>query len=278
MMPDLAARATTPADGGRVFADGSATAGRAPRLAARAVRKAFGPVRVLADVELSLAPGRITAVLGPNGSGKTTLNKILLGLVRPDAGRVELDGVDVTGTDAYRARLGYMPQAPRFPDNLSARDVLGLVRSLRPAATVDLDGTIESFGLASYLDRPLGVCSGGQRQRVNAAVALLFGPDVLILDEPTAGLDPVASASLKDRIAAERRAGRAILITSHVLSELEDLTDDVVLLLDGRVHYTGTLTSLRDATGAQTLERGVAELLRRTITTGAPIGRAEGQA
>jgi Cu-processing system ATP-binding protein len=249
-----------------------------PRLAARAVRKAFGAVGVLADVDLALSPGRITAVLGPNGSGKTTLNKILLGLVRPDVGRVELDGVDVTGTDAYRARLGYMPQAPRFPDNLSARDVLGLVRSLRPAARVDLDGAIESFGLASYLDRPLGVCSGGQRQRVNAAVALLFAPDVLILDEPTAGLDPVASASLKDRIAAERLAGRAILITSHVLSELEDLTDDVVLLLDGRVHYTGTLTALRDATGAQTLERGVAELLRRTITNGVPMGRAEGQA
>jgi Cu-processing system ATP-binding protein len=246
-----------------------------PRLAARAVHKAFGTVRVLADVDLALSPGRITAVLGPNGSGKTTLNKILLGLVKPDAGRVEVDGAEVTGTDAYRARIGYMPQSPRFPENLSARDVLGLVRSLRPGAAVDLDDTIERFALGSYLDRPLGVCSGGQRQRVNAAVALLFAPDVLILDEPTAGLDPVSSASLKDRITAERRSGRAILITSHVLSELEDLTDDVVLLLDGRVHYTGTLSALRNATGASTLERGVAELLRRTMEECAFTTRAE---
>jgi Cu-processing system ATP-binding protein len=272
MMPDrVSDRVAAPSGSPRLAAPFGS-----PRLAAHAVQKSFGPVEVLANVELMLAPGRITAVLGPNGSGKTTLNKILLGLVRPDAGRVELDGVDVTGTDAYRARLGYMPQSPRFPENLSARDVLGLVRSLRPAVPVDLDEAIERFALSAYLDRPLGVCSGGQRQRVNAAVALLFAPDVLILDEPTAGLDPVASASLKDRIAAERRMGRAILITSHVLSELEDLTDDVVLLLDGRVHYTGTLTALRELTGAVTLERGVAELLRRTMHTSAATGRAEG--
>lgn len=249
--------------------------GTSPRLAARAVHKAFGSVHVLTNVELALTPGRVTAVLGPNGSGKTTLNKILLGLVRPQQGRVELDGVEVTGTEGYRARIGYMPQSPRFPEHLSAREVLGLVRALRPGATVDLDGAVERFGLASFLDRALGVCSGGQRQRVNAAVALLFAPDVLILDEPTAGLDPVASAELKDRIADERGAGRAILITSHVLSELEALTDDVVLLLEGRVHYTGTLAALRDVTGADTLERGIAELLRHTTRENGHIELAE---
>jgi Cu-processing system ATP-binding protein len=233
------------------------------RLAAVGIRKAFGAVSVLDDVDLALHAGRVTAVLGPNGSGKTTLNKILLGLVRPDRGRVLLDGQDVTGTDGYRRRIGYMPQAPRFPDNLSARDVLGLVESLRPAQASALAEAIARFDLGSYVDRPLGVCSGGQRQRVNAAVAMLFAPDVLILDEPTAGLDPVASAALKDRIADERAAGRAILITSHVLSELEALTDDVVLLLEGRVHYAGTREGLCEATGEASLERCVAELLRR---------------
>ena len=236
-----------------------------PRLQALGVRKAFGAVGVLHGVDLGLPAGRITAVLGPNGAGKTTLNKCLLGLVRPDAGLVRLGGVDVTGTDAYRSRIGYMPQAPRFPDRLSARDLLALVQSLRPTTTVDVDGTIEAFGLASFLDRALGVCSGGQRQRVNAALALLFAPDVLMLDEPTAGLDPVASAALKDRLLSERAQGRAILITSHVLSELEELADDVVLLLEGRVNYAGSLEQLRAATGARTLERAVAELQRRAL-------------
>ncbi|MCU0650111.1 MAG: ABC transporter ATP-binding protein [Gemmatimonadaceae bacterium] len=245
------------------------------RLAARGVHKAFGAVRVLEGVHLALRAGRVTAVLGPNGSGKTTLNKVLLGLVRADAGAIMLDGRVVTGTDAYRRRIGYMPQAPRFPDNLSAREVLTLVQSLRPTEPVDLDASIQRFDIATYVDRPLGVCSGGQRQRVNAAVALLFSPDVLILDEPTAGLDPVASAALKDRIAIERAAGRAILVTSHVLSELDGLTDDVVLLLDGRVQYEGSIDALREVTSERTLERAVAALLRadragasRMVTTG----------
>ncbi|MCU0616566.1 MAG: ABC transporter ATP-binding protein [Gemmatimonadaceae bacterium] len=232
------------------------------RLAARGVHKAFGAVRVLDGVRLALRAGRVTAVLGPNGSGKTTLNKVLLGLVRADAGAITLDGQVVTGTDAYRRRIGYMPQAPRFPDNLSPREVLTLMQSLRPAEPVDLDASIQRFDIGAYVDRPLGVCSGGQRQRVNAAVALLFSPDVLILDEPTAGLDPVASAALKDRIVHERAAGRAILVTSHVLSELDGLTDDVVLLLDGRVQYEGSVDALREQTGERSLERAVAALLR----------------
>lgn len=239
------------------------TAHHAIRLSAHGVRKTFGRVTVLDGVDLALAAGRITAVLGPNGSGKTTLNKVLLGLVRPDAGAVQFDGHVVTGTDAYRRRIGYMPQAPRFPDNLSAREVLQLVQSLRPTDRLDLDDALERFDIGAYVDRPLGVCSGGQRQRVNAAVAMLFSPDVLILDEPTAGLDPVASAALKDRIIAERAAGRALLLTSHVLSELDELTDDVVLLLDGRVEYAGTLDALRTETGEASLARSVAALLRR---------------
>ncbi len=235
------------------------------RLEARGIYKRFGRTPVLRNVDLALPGGRITAVLGPNGSGKTTLNKILLGLVRPDAGRVYMDGEDVTGRDAHRARIGYMPQAPRFPEHLSAADVLALVQSLRPGAPpVALEAVVDAFALAPYLTRPLGVCSGGQRQRVNAAVAFLFDPDVLILDEPTAGLDPVSSGQLKDRLAAERQRGRALLVTSHVLSELEALADDVVFLLDGTVRYHGTLHALRHETGSDSLERAIAALMQRS--------------
>jgi Cu-processing system ATP-binding protein len=231
-------------------------------LETRDVTKRFGRTPVLHSVSISLLPGRVTAVLGPNGSGKTTLNKTLLGLVRPNAGDVLLNGAVVTGTDAYRAHIGYMPQAPRFPEHLSARDVLQLVLSLRPDAPhVSLDDLVAGFDLASFYTRSLGVCSGGQRQRVNAAVALLFEPAVLILDEPTAGLDPVSSAALKDRIIAERNKGRAILMTSHVLSELEELADDVVFLLDGKIRFQGTLEMLRASTGGSTLERSIGTLM-----------------
>jgi Cu-processing system ATP-binding protein len=158
-----------------------------------------------------------------------------------------------------------MPQSPRFPEHLSARHVLSLVQSLRaPSAALPIDSSavIDAFDLRAYLDRPLGVCSGGQRQRVNAAVAFLFDPDVLVLDEPTAGLDPVSSASLKDRILGERNRGCAVLITSHVLSELEELADDVVFLLEGRVHYSGSLDSLRAAHGGATLERAIGAMMQ----------------
>lgn len=231
-------------------------------LSTRGVHKAFGRTRVLHDVDLTLPGGRITAVLGPNGSGKTTLNKIMLGLVRPDRGAVLFNGVNVTGTDAYRAAIGYMPQAPRFPEHLSARHVLSLVQSLRASShAVNVDAVIDAFDLRGYLDRALGVCSGGQRQRVNAAVAFLFKPDVLVLDEPTAGLDPVASASLKDRILRERDRGCAVLITSHVLSELEELADDVVFLLEGRIRYAGSLDALRTTYGGTTLERAISAMM-----------------
>ncbi len=243
----------------------------APMLEVRRISKSFGGTAVLRDVSVALPAGRITAVLGPNGSGKTTLNKILLGLVRPNHGHVLLNNQQVTGSDTYRARIGYMPQAPRFPEHLAARDVLQLVSSLRPHAPhMTLEQLIDAFDLASFVSRPLGVCSGGQRQRVNAAVALIFEPDVLILDEPTAGLDPVSSASLKDRIIAERAKGRAILITSHVLSELEELADDIVFLLDGTVRYCGSQSALRASTGGLSLERSIGALMQSSSIAIAP--------
>lgn len=243
-----------------------------PTLAARGIVKSFARTRVLRDVSIELPAGRITAVLGPNGSGKTTLNKILLGLVRPNQGEVVFGGAVVTGSDAYRARIGYMPQSPRFPEHLAARDVLQLVASLRPHSPgKSIEQLIDQFDLSSYYTRALGVCSGGQRQRVNAAVAMMFDPEVLILDEPTAGLDPVSSAALKDRIIAERARGRAILITSHVLSELEELADDIVFLLDGVVRYHGTMSALRASTGGLSLKRSIGALMQ-SATAGSATG------
>jgi Cu-processing system ATP-binding protein len=205
----------------------------------------------------------VTAVLGPNAAGKSTLIKLILGMVRPDQGEVLVDGARVNGAPGYRTAIGYMPQAACFPGNLTGRRVLAMLRDLRGAA-VPVDTTLlDQLSLARELDQPVRTLSGGTRQKLNAAIAFLFRPSLLILDEPTAGLDPVASGVLKDRIVAAARGGASVILTSHVLSELEDLVDDVLFLLEGRLRFAGSLDRLREETGKGRLERAIAELMRR---------------
>ncbi len=227
------------------------------------VSKRFGRLGVLDRLDLSIRPGRVTAVVGPNAAGKTTLIKILLGLTHPDAGQVLLDGAAVTGDGAYRARIGYMPQIARFPENLSGRDLLLLLTKLRGSGSATDESLIREFGLEAELEKPLRTLSGGTRQKVNAVMAFLFAPDVLILDEPTAGLDPIASSILKDRLMLERSRGRTVVIASHIMSELEELADDVAFLLDGRIRFNGPLEELKRRTRQSSLERAIAQLMIR---------------
>ena len=224
-------------------------------------RKRYGAREILRGVELDVARGRVTAIVGPNGAGKTTLIKAILGLVRLDAGSIVVDGEAVRDDGDYRARIGYMPQLPRFPEKLTARELLALLAGLRSGAVTD-GGLAPRLELESFLDRPLGTLSGGMRQRVNAVAAFMFRPDLLVLDEPTAGLDPVASSVLKDWVLAERAEGRTVIVTSHVMSEVEELADDVAFLLDGQVRFSGSVEALAALTGEQTLERAVASLMR----------------
>jgi Cu-processing system ATP-binding protein len=208
-------------------------------------------------------PGRVTAVLGPNGSGKTTLIKMILGLVRPDAGSIEIGGVRLNGDCAYRAGIGYMPQTARFPENLTGREILAMLEDLRGAGATGDRELIGAFELEAELDKPVRILSGGNRQKVSAAAALLFDPAIVILDEPTAGLDPIANGVLKDRIRRARTRGRTIILTGHVLSEVEQLADDVIVLLDGSMLSSGTLSELRAHTQEPTLERAIAHLMRQ---------------
>jgi Cu-processing system ATP-binding protein len=228
----------------------------------RGLVKRFGRRTALNGVDLTVGRGRITALLGPNAAGKSTLIKTVLGLVKPDAGVVTVDGSAVNGDPVYRARIGYMPQAPRFPENLTPRMLLTMLRDLR-GPDADLDTTLlDQVAIGKDLDRPVRVLSGGTRQKLNAAIAFLFHPSLLILDEPTAGLDPIASGILKDHLQAAARAGATIVIASHVLSELEDLADDVVFLLEGTVRFAGPLQQLRQDTEEIRLERAIAKLMR----------------
>jgi Cu-processing system ATP-binding protein len=226
-----------------------------------ALTKRFGTLQVLDGVCLAIAPARVTAVLGPNGAGKTTLIKSVLGLTRPDGGEIRVSGEPARG-DAYRARVGYMPQIARFPENLTAAELVAMLKDLRGAGADTDEELVERFALAAHMGKPLRALSGGTRQKVNAVLAFLFRPELLVLDEPTSGLDPVASGVLKDKILAERAAGRTVVVTSHVLSELEELADDVVFLVDGRVHFAGSVEELLRATRQHRLERAVAHMMR----------------
>ena len=257
---------------------------------ARGIVKSYGRLRVLQGLDLTVQRAQVTAIIGPNASGKTTFNKILLGLVRPDEGEISIDGARINGASAYRADIGYMPQAARFPENLCADDVFRMladIRGVRAGAERGLtrgsagrtsdpvtpavggrdserdDELIETLSLGPVLKTPIRLLSGGMRQRVNAALAFLFRPSLLLLDEPTAGLDPISSSTLKDKILRERAAGRTFILTSHVLSELEELADRITFLLDGVAHFSGTQDELKRQTNQPTLERAIAQLMRQ---------------
>lgn len=229
--------------------------------------KRFGRVEVLRGVDLDIARGHVVGLVGPNGAGKTTLIKTLLGLTHADSGEILIDGAPIgIGDDvAYRARIGYMPQIARFPENLSAAELFTMLRDLRDATTDLDDELVTKLGLESQLDKPLRVLSGGTRQKVNACLAFLFRPTMLILDEPTAGLDPLSSAILKDKILAARAEGTTVVIASHVMSELEELCDDVAFLLDGVVRYMGPIRELTSTTHQINLERAIAALMIREV-------------
>lgn len=230
----------------------------------RALRKSFGRLTVVDSVDLVLEKGKVTAVLGPNAAGKTTLLKCILGLVKPDAGQIVINGSPVDGDCRYRASIGYMPQTARFPEHLTGGEIINFLIALR-----DFDGTLdkellEVLGLEDQLQKPVRSLSDGTRQKISAVIAWLFRPSVLILDEPTAGLDPRASSALKDKILTERDRDRTIVLTSHIMSEVEELADHVIFLDSGKVAFEGSAATLRDNTGEVRLERAIAQMMTAT--------------
>ncbi|NJD18985.1 MAG: ABC transporter ATP-binding protein [Gemmatimonadetes bacterium] len=220
-----------------------------------------GPLQVLQEVDGCFRPGRVTAVLGPNGAGKTTLLKMILGLVRPDEGTVPLGETKVNGEAEYRRDIGYMPQLPRFPENLTGWELTAMLDDLRDFQGPGDETLLDAFDLRGEMDKPFRTLSGGNRQKLNASLALRYGARVLVLDEPTAGLDPVAARVLKKRVRAERDRGCTVLLTSHELGQLEAMADDVVFLLEGRVRFEGELAEILTSTGHEDLEGAIASLI-----------------
>ncbi|HEX4955207.1 MAG TPA: ABC transporter ATP-binding protein [Thermoanaerobaculia bacterium] len=203
----------------------------------------YGKVTALAGVDLALAPGQITALLGPNGAGKTTIVKLLLGLLKPQAGRVRLFGGDPAGL-AARRRAGAMMQVGKVPETLKVREHLELFRAYYPAPS-SLAELVERAGLGGLEERLFGRLSGGQKQRLLFALALAGNPDVLFLDEPTVGLDVEARRALWGEIRRLRGTGKTILLTTHYLEEADSLADRVVVLRQGSIVADGSPAEIK---------------------------------
>jgi len=226
------------------------------------LQKSFGKLPVLRGIDLEIRSKEVTAVLGPNGAGKTTLIKSLLGLVKPDSGHISIAGKRINGEAAYRTAIGYMPQSARYPDNLSVEEIIEMVRDVRGNPADTDEELYHAFNMKTELGKKFKTLSGGNRQKVSAVLAFLFKPSIIFLDEPSAGLDPVSSSCLKDKIAREKEAGKTIILTSHIMSEIQELADKVVYILDGVIHFEMTVDDILQTTGERTLERAIARKMK----------------
>ena len=226
------------------------------------LHKKFGKLTVLDGLDLEIDKGGIFAILGPNGSGKTTLIKALLGMVIPNKGDISIDSNSVLKKWNYRNELNYLPQIANFPANLSVIELIKMVKNLRPKAPNEKE-LIDLFGLNEFLNKKLGNLSGGTKQKVNLVLTFMFDSDLIILDEPTTGLDPIALIHLKNLIKKEKKLGKTILITTHIMSVVEELADEIVFLLDGKIYFKGSVEELKKQTSQTNLEHAIANLISK---------------
>jgi Cu-processing system ATP-binding protein len=232
------------------------------------VGKRYGKLWALRNVECAFHPGEVVMLIGPNASGKTTLIKCLLGLVRPTEGRITLNG-EVIGSDpAYRKAIGYMPQISQFPATLTIGQLLEMMADIRGLGRDELeDSLVEELGLSAQLDKRLSSLSGGTKQKVSAVLALRSRPSILVMDEPTAGLDPISSKRVLERAAAVRDAGGTVLITSHLMEEVEALADRVAYLEDGSLKFLRPVQEILSSTGSKRLSEALPRMLEsRTLS------------
>jgi len=229
-----------------------------PTLVAEGLVKRFGPVAAVDGVSLTVSAGEVVGLLGPNGAGKTTTLRMLAGILTPDAGCVCVGGLDIHDRplDAKR-RLGFLSGDTQLYQRLTTREVLryfgrlyGMADPLIEARTAQL---VEELEMGEFANRPCGTLSSGQKQRANIARAFLHGPELLILDEPTVALDVISGQFIVESIRRERDAGRAVLFSTHIMSEAEYLCDRILLMHRGRIIDEGVLDDLLARSGCRNL-------------------------
>ncbi|HEV2569688.1 LPS export ABC transporter ATP-binding protein [Sphingomonas sp.] len=215
------------------------------------IAKAYDKRVVLSDVSLAVGRGEVVGLLGPNGAGKTTCFYSIMGLVKPDSGRIMLDGLDITGLPMYRRAilgLGYLPQETSIFRGLSVEKnilaVLELAEPDRAAREARLEQLLDEFGLTRLRDAPAMGLSGGERRRCEIARALAANPSIVLMDEPFAGIDPISIADIRDLVCQLKQRGIGVLITDHNVRETLDIVDRACIIYDGRVLFAGSPEAL----------------------------------
>lgn len=229
------------------------------------ISKQFGKLTVLKEVSVAFNACECIALIGPNGSGKTTLIKSVLGMVVLDSGNIFFNGINIKDDWKYRAAIGYMPQIGRYPDNMTIGQVIDMMKDIRRSTAALDEDLFEEFNMKNLLGKRMRTLSGGTRQKVSACLAFLFDPEVLILDEPTAGLDPVSSEILKQKIEKEKQKGKLVIITSHILSELDELATEVVYMQEGVLRFHRSIEQLYEETGEKKLAKAISKIMSNTV-------------
>lgn len=237
----------------------------APAILIEGLRVFRGGNLVLRDVALSIARGTVTGLLGPSGCGKTTLMRAIVGVQRIEAGTVTVLGIP-GGSPALRSQVGYVTQAPAVYRDLNVRENLDYFASVLGAPPARIEAVTEAVGLRGFEGRTAGSLSGGQLARVSLATALLNEPPLLVLDEPTVGLDPVLRVELWRQFHALADAGATLLVSSHVMDEAERC-DDLILMRDGAILAQASPAALLEQTGTRDIEAAFLELVRGTTVS-----------
>lgn len=225
------------------------------------LKKSFGKLPVLKGINLSLKEGKVIAIMGPNGSGKTTLLKSMVGLVIPGSGDILIKGKSIKNSWKYREDIGYMPQIARYPENLKVKELIEMIKDIRGSDAELDEELIESLKVFQIYEKTMGTLSSGTKQRVSAVLAFLFNQEIIILDEPTAGLDPVSSEHVKNKIIQEREKGKLIIVTSHIMSEVEEIADRLIYMLEGKIHIDNTVDEIKAATKEVRLGKAIARII-----------------
>ncbi len=229
----------------------------------RNLTKKFNRFTALENLNLSFTNGKSIALIGPNGCGKTTLIKCILGLNVIETGDILVGGKSVKEDFHYRKDIGYMPQIGRYPENMTINQTISMIRDTREIQESELDTELlEAFELSKIFDKKMGNLSGGTTQKVSAVLAFMFDPKIIILDEPTAGLDPLASEILKNKIIKERKRGKLIIITSHLLSELDDIVSEIVFMNEGKVIVQQSVEDLMTEHKSERISESIISILK----------------
>lgn len=226
------------------------------------LNKSYGKLHVLHNINLQLEKGQCIGFVGPNGCGKTTLMKCILGLATPQSGEVIVNGMNIQDNPSYRQHIGFMQQNSCFPENMSVRETFKTIEDVR-STNVTLDKELyEAYAIDKIAEKKTKTLSGGTSQKINAALAFLFNPDILILDEPTASLDPLAANILKEKIVKEK--DKLVFITSHILSELEGIVTHIIFMEEGHILFFKPVDELLKETQQDNVSQAVMYYLKKS--------------